>query len=130
MAFLLDIVTPHAPPRRRSSLMLLVLLLLLDTTSPTPLQQPSSSMLFLLLLFLDTTFPTLPQCNTFSSLTQLLLHATPPLHILGTSLLPLDVVVVHSQDVAPTLPISNWYFPPAFMFLQVWEDQAFQIQLL
>jgi hypothetical protein len=88
-------------------------------------------MLFLLLLFLDTTFPTLPQCNTFSSLTQLLLHATPPLPILGTSLLPLDVVVVHSQDVAPTLPISNWYFPPPpFMFLQVWEDQAFQIQLL
>jgi hypothetical protein len=94
MAFLLD-VTPHAPPQSCSSLML-VLLLLLNTTSPTPFQQPSSSMLLLLLPFLDVII--FPWCDTFSSLTQLLLlllHATPTLLILGSSLLPLDVVVFH-----------------------------------
>jgi hypothetical protein len=97
------------------------LLLLLDTTSPTPFQQPSSSMLLLLLPFLDIDFFTLPQRDTFSSFTRLfLLHATPTLPILGSSLLPLDVVVLHFLCCS-YFSYFRLVFPPPFMFLQVWE---------
>lgn len=106
----------QAPPQRHSSLMLLVLLLLTNTTSHTPLQQPSSSMLLMLLLFFDIAFPTLPWCDTVSSLMWLLLHTTPALPILGTSLLPLDVVVVDSRCCS-YFSYFRLVLPSPFMFL-------------
>ncbi len=69
------------------------------------------------LSFLFNVVPTpTPRCHSYFYLMSFLLlfDATPTLHISSTFMLPLDVVVIPPFDVAPTPPISNWYFPPSY----------------